>query len=125
MPITPRSSITNHAVEFLDNIRIGATIGVQLIELGAAVYCPGNDLVFWLVGSGLTPEEIYEQDLSIIDRCNGLVAVPGYSKSKNCLREIERAMLKSLPIFFWDEYPSETSNQSLFEFIKTWTKENN
>lgn len=118
MPITPRDDIKNHAIEFLDNIRRGAEIAVDFINWGASVYCPGNDIFYWLVGSGPTAEAIYAQDLGIIQRVDALVTLPGWEKSKNCTREYQSVVEMNKPIF---HYPDEA--QELLCFIHFFEEE--
>jgi len=115
MPITPRSVVKNHAVEFLENVRQGVLVAKELIELGACVYCPANDFVYWLVGAGPSMEQIYKQDLSLIQHSDALVVLPGWDSSENCRREINTARNGGLLVFF---YPSEI--EKIDTFIREW-----
>jgi len=89
MPLTPRSTDNNHAVEYLGNVRKGIDYATFFIKHGFSVYCPAIDYSYFLFSDSpsLTTQEIYEQDLCVIPHCDAVFILPGSEKSPNCARE--------------------------------------
>lgn len=110
MPITPRHKPNHPVIEFLDNVRLGAQVAVELLHMGACVYCPGNDFIYWLATDGPEDTLIYESDLDTISYCCGVVGIPGWESSPNCQKEMAYARRLGKNIFQWPEDKQDIAN---------------
>lgn len=100
-PLTPRSTTENHAVEYLNYVRVAARAGAILLCNGFSVYCPANDFPYWLVTDNPpTAEDIYESDLNIIAKVDAVWAMGRFTQSENCMRELNYAEELGIPVFF-------------------------
>ena len=99
-PITPTGE-GNHAVEYLGHVRRGTEVAVRLLKAGFAVYCPMVDFPYFLCHDGetLTADEMYEQDMEILRRCDILFALPNVTMSRNVIREKEVAYDEGLVVW--------------------------
>jgi len=92
----------NHALEFLENIRKGIRLTLELLQAGYAVYCPFTDLLYWLClqeGEEIPVKAIYKADLVILERMDAILLVPGWEESTGVDGEIQRARSLGIPVF--------------------------
>lgn len=98
-PLTPHSHQQNHAIEYLRNVRPMLKAANRLINLGYAPFCPGLDMLYYLAGAGVSEDKIKAVSMAWLDRSDCMVLLHGWSKSKGCLAEIERAKELGMHIY--------------------------
>ncbi len=95
-----------------DNIRAAGLVAARLWERGHAVICPHtNTSEFELIGCEATYEQYLAGDFKIIARCDALVLMPDWAKSKGATLEFEYATSLGIPSYTYphipDLHPSE------------------
>lgn len=70
-------------------------------RLGGVAICPHTNT--YKMDMAIDPEEFVERDLEIVCRCNAVLALPGWEKSKGALAEIKAAQQAGVPVFTWNE----------------------
>ncbi len=96
------TGLGNHALEFLENVRKGIRLTIELIRSGYAAYCPFTDFLYWLLlreGEELPVAMIYKVDLEILSRMDAVLLVPGWTKSIGVAEELKRAEQLDIPVF--------------------------
>lgn len=75
---------------------------IALINAGIGCFCPHTHTAFHYEKGGKAPELFYyEMDLKFLKRvADGVLAMPGWEKSKGAKKEIKWAEKKGLPAFF-------------------------
>ncbi len=99
--VTPTGS-GNHALEFLENIRKGIRVTIELLSSGYAVYCPFTDFQYWLCmqdGEFINPETIYEADKAMLEVMDAILLLPGSENSHGVFGELTLAIRLGIPIF--------------------------
>lgn len=90
-----------------------AAVEVWLTKKAAAI-CPHANTAHWT--DLLTHQEFIDGDLAIIDRCDAVYFLPGWSDSKGAVLENAHALNKGVPCFF--------SMLELHDFINTSEESN-
>lgn len=92
----PYSGLDEDAIDV--NIKKAGKIAQQLWDEGFTVFCPHTNTAHFSHES--TPYEGYiEGDLVLVARCDAIVMIEDWQKSKGALIEKERAELLNLPVF--------------------------
>lgn len=83
------------------NIRKAEAVAIEIWKLGAVCICPGlNTYLF----DGVAPDDVWLRgDLEILERCDGIVMVPGWEKSTGATHERNHATLHGIPVFYWPQ----------------------
>ncbi len=86
-------------VQMLTNIRNGIEAGKKMMQQGYAVCIPHLDYSVFIVG-GKSPslEEIRENSLALMCRCDVVVLLRGWEDSKGCLAEVEEARQRGMKV---------------------------
>jgi len=101
--ITPTGP-SNHAIEYLTNVRTGVQAATSLMLAGFVTYCPMIDFQLFL---GLYPgEEIREEvirgyALSFVEHwAEAILVLPGWEKSQGVKKEVSAAVRCHIPVFY-------------------------
>lgn len=71
----------------------------RLWGLGYVVLCPHTNA---LLMSGKIPESLFlDGDIVLLKRCDLVVLLPGWDKSRGTLNEISVSIKNNLPIYLW------------------------
>jgi len=95
----------------MQNIRKAEDVTVQLWNLGVAVICPHKNTAFLdgaidgetMDGKGAVADVslFFKGDLEMMVRCDAVVLVPGWQKSKGTVQEKTLAVIRGIPVFDW------------------------
>lgn len=78
------------------NIRRAESLALVVWRMGAAVICPHTNTRFF---DGAAPDKVWlEGDLEILRRCDAVVMVPGWARSKGATAERKLALELGLPV---------------------------
>lgn len=80
------------------NTQLAGMLALEVWRSGVACICPhmNSGTLF-----GLASEEIFLAGyLEILERCDALLLLPGWEKSKGARMERQRAIEKQIPIFY-------------------------
>jgi hypothetical protein len=97
------------------NIRLAEGIAINLWSMGYAAICPHKNTANFGGAKGLPDQVWLDGDLSILSRCDLLVAVPGWERSKGTVAELTFATEHGIPVLFW-ELPEDRVRLSTFDF---------
>lgn len=100
-PLTPTGK-SNHAIEFLENVRAGLRAATELIRAGFAVFCPASDFAYWLAledGEFIPESTIKSASLEVMKRSDGVLLLPRWPSSQGALGEYDAALAQGIPIF--------------------------
>ena len=88
-----------------ENTRRAIEVEAQLIEGGWSVFCPHANTHFAakILGKQFMGQGInwYEIDNVVLRRCDGIVMLPDWERSKGARAELEIAVKLGLQIFYW------------------------
>jgi len=87
-----------------ENIEIAGAIAQQLWDEGFSVICPHTNTAHFSHDK-TSYSDYVEGDLVILARCDGIVMIDGWEKSKGAIIEKERAELLNIPIFDLNSVP--------------------
>jgi hypothetical protein len=111
-PITPRGmrpDTDNYAIEYLLNIRDMVATKRSLMKKGWSPYCPGEDMLTFLVGGdgvAISESEIKLTSMEWLDASEAIIMVRGWTSSPGALAEFNFARGKKIPIYLsLDEVP--------------------
>lgn len=102
------------------NIRVAESMAYDIVRIGAFPVCPHANGRFF---HGLqTPDYWYEGTLELMRRCDGVMLVKNWQRSKGAVKEYEEAMKRHMPIF--DNIPCFEqwikNNIYVFDLIHNW-----
>lgn len=87
------------AWEVEQNIRRAETVALELWRMGAAVICPHANSRYF---SGALPDDTFLRgDLAMLERCDGVVALPDWLDSEGARLEVEHASALGKHVFVW------------------------
>jgi Domain of unknown function (DUF4406) len=82
-----------------DNVEAGRLAGIEVWKLGAVAIVPHlNSLTMWEDGH-VPGSDVYLGDLEILGRCDAMLVLPGWQKSRGVNYEVAWAKHKDIPIF--------------------------
>jgi hypothetical protein len=87
----------------LNNIRNGLRAATELMMAGYSPYCPFTDFLFCLQlreNETLSLDDYYNASIEWLYVSDAVLVLPGYEKSKGVLHEIEKALLRNIPVFY-------------------------
>jgi hypothetical protein len=85
----------------ITNIMKARAVAVKYWQLGYSVICPHMNTALF---DGLAPDTVWlEGDFEMLKRCDVIVMLPEYTKSKGALQELEVAKEAGLDIIFEPE----------------------
>jgi len=86
--------------ETVQNIRLAEAVALDYWKKGYAVICPHKNSALF---DGAAPESIWiAGDLEILSRCDVIVMIAGWRKSKGAQLELERARELGLEVIYDD-----------------------
>lgn len=92
----PMSAPTAWEVE--KNIRAAEEVALQILKMGAAVFCPATQGRFY---QGELPwEEWIKRDLEVLDRCDAIFMLLNWKDSKGATAEYDYAKAHGIPRLF-------------------------
>jgi hypothetical protein len=104
----PYRAINEYGV--MRNIQSAGEVALAIWELGAAVICPHKNTAFF---GGALPDSMWLRgDLEILDRCDALFAMYGWTESEGAKAEVDFAQSIGMPVFF------------TYDDLHEWIKEN-
>ena len=87
-------------LEFLDNVRAGATACIEVIHNGMAAFCPFFDYQYNLMDNApLTREMFYKNSVAWLEVSDAVLVISGEGIGSGVDREIKRAKELNIPIF--------------------------
>jgi hypothetical protein len=89
----------------LDNITAAKLIAIELWEAGHTVICPHLNTYWALAECDIPQDEYVKRDLQIVERCDGVVMIPGWEQSDGAVTEYMFAKLKDIPVWEYPEIP--------------------
>ena len=85
--------------EIEQNIRRAEEVALELWRMGAAVICPHTNTRFY---QGAAPDDVWlKGDLAILERCDAIVLIDGWSASEGAQAEMEHAIFREIEMFDW------------------------
>lgn len=81
-------------------VRTAEAASLKLILAGVATHCPHTQGRYWNGIDGATTETWMYADFEVIRRCDAILVMPGWKKSKGTLEEIDLAKRLRKSIFF-------------------------
>lgn len=73
------------------NVETAKVAGQEILRRGHACICPHSMTHDWDIGTGLPYEVFLETDLEILRRCDAILMLPGWSKSRGSVAEFQEA----------------------------------
>lgn len=102
--LTPRGvRSTNPAIEYLLNVRDMARVGLNLLKMGFAPFCPGLDFLYFLIlkdDERITEQMIKRFSKDWLRRCDAILMTEEWEKSPGSIAEKKLAEDLGLPIFY-------------------------
>lgn len=90
----PYRTDTEHGI--VENIRKAETVAIKVWKAGHVALCP--HLNSSLMGGVVEDKAFLDGDIELLYRCDGIVLVDGWSKSKGTMAEIAFAIKNFIPI---------------------------
>lgn len=87
------------------NIQVARKVAMELWGRGHAAICPHANTAHFERECDVTWEDYLRGDLLMIERCDGLVMLPGWENSRGAKMEKMHAEELGLPIWFAPDYP--------------------
>lgn len=87
------------------NIGIAAQVAIELWNDGHVVICPHMNTMDFEHYTNLENRDFVERDLLIVERCDGIVMLPGWKESRGAVREWEHAIQNGIKIYIWPDRP--------------------
>lgn len=83
--------------DVLENIRAAEAVAIEVWKTGHVALCPHLNSRFM---GGICDDKVFlEGAIELMKRCDFIVLVPGWEKSRGALAEIEIAKKLNMPIF--------------------------
>jgi len=98
--ITPTEEFPN----LNQNIARFYTVSLDLFRLGFSVFCPVQQWLPEATGYGDVYDAIMEMDLEILSRCNAILMLEGWEKSRGAVAEYNFARASHLDVLFETEF---------------------
>lgn len=87
--------------KILENIRAAEAIAIKVWKSGNVALCPHLNSRLM---DGICNDSVFlEGAIELMRRCDGVVLVPGWGKSKGAMAEVEIALKNDLPVMRLDE----------------------
>ena len=99
------------------NIRKAEEVALILWASGWVVICPHKNAEFFEGAYGMTNEVFLQGDLILLEVCDIVVVLPGWSYSPGTLAEIAKAEELGIPIYHWEK---EVDRTHLRDYYKEW-----
>lgn len=104
------------------NIETAATVARQLWAAGYAVICPHLNTAL-MDGPDVQDEIFLKGDLVMLRRCDGIVMLPGWERSRGSKDEVYQANRAGLKLLKWDERSSSLVDLPGDEFCAVYRDE--
>jgi len=99
--------------EKLINIATAMQVAIELWNDGHAVICPHLNTMDFEHYTNLDNVDFVELDLLIVERCDGIVMLPGWKDSRGAVREWEHAMNNNVRVYMWPDKPHWKTSEAL------------
>ena len=83
-----------------ENIRRAAEVARSLWRMGFAVICPHTNSAM-MGGTDLAEQAFLDGDIAMLGRCDVLVLLDDWERSKGTLGEMDCALQRGIPIIRW------------------------
>lgn len=90
-------------------------VALNLWRMGYAVICPHKNTAHFGGAYGLPDQVWLDGDLSILARCDLIVAIPGWENSSGTIAELNFAADHDIPALFW-EIEEDVQRLANFDF---------
>lgn len=87
------------AKQISENVRAAEAVGQELLRRGHVVICPHSMTHDWDIGTGIPDEVFLETDLRLLERCDAICMVSGWTTSAGATAEHDRARELGLKLF--------------------------
>lgn len=81
------------------NMQCGMSTALRVWKLGAAVFCPMGNTMWFDGADGVDDSTWLQGDLVILSKCDAMVMSYGWQKSQGALGEREFAKAHNIPVF--------------------------
>jgi nucleoside 2-deoxyribosyltransferase len=86
--------------EIEGHIQAARSFAVEIWRRGHVAICPHLNTYHFEQNLNLTQEDYYERDFMILQRCDGLFAMPNWKDSRGAQMEVQFAHEQGIPVYF-------------------------
>lgn len=84
--------------EIHENIRNAERLALEVWRSGAAALCPHTNTIHF---QDVAPDNVWlEGDLAMLERCDGIIMTPDWTRSTGARAEHTHAKNKGIPVFY-------------------------
>lgn len=87
-----------HGYTVEENVAAGVRVFLDCLTRGIPAFCPHLSGAFPSSWANVSWETWLEYDLTVIDRCTHVLALPRWDQSAGALKEIEYAKARFIPV---------------------------
>ena len=112
----------NNFEEIDANIKKAEAFAVALANRGIGFFCPHLNTAHFETKSTATYEFYLEMNLAILDRCDGMLLMPGWETSRGAMGEYLHVQSgnKNIKMFF--PFPGLPGDTRVLDAIEKWAK---
>lgn len=92
-------ALNSDACEYIKNLHRMIVWDRKVRKMGFSTFCPGLDFLSGLVAGDWNYGDYFNNNQTILERCDALFLVPGWEHSKGVSQEIGFAQLKGIHVF--------------------------
>lgn len=87
------------------NIAAARNVAIKLWEAGHTVICPHLNTQHFEKDCKLEYRQYIDGDMKILVRCDAIIMLPDWKKSKGACCEIVHAQTHGIPVYYWPDFP--------------------
>lgn len=81
------------------HVDVAQAAGQEILRRGHACLCPHSMTHDWDIGTGIEYETFLHTDLELLARCDAVLMLPGWSRSRGAMGEYQEARRLGLKIY--------------------------